>query len=164
MFRFESQIDHRYRVRAGAHIEGHLIAAVDHIDHVVLPANTHVTGTILGTRRTAEPSRTRVLLDGQFTPPSVPAIRFDSLVLPGGASAPIQTAVSQRDSTMVTMNAGKKPGLRAESRAILQARKRELIGSFFITQTLVIVWRNGSFRSFPGARPQSGLALNAMPS
>ena len=28
---------------------------------------------------------------------------------------------------MVTMNAGKKPGLRAESRAILQARKRELI-------------------------------------
>lgn len=121
------QIDHRYRVHAGSRIEGHLIAAVDHIDHVVLPANTHVIGTILGMRRTAEPSRTRAILDGQFTPPSVPAVRFDSVILPGGTTLPIQTAVTERDSAMVTMSAGKMPGLRAESRAILQARRRELI-------------------------------------
>jgi hypothetical protein len=78
-------------------------------------------------RRTAEPSRTRAILDGQFTPPSVPAVRFDSLILPGGVTLPVQTAVTERDSSMVSMNAGKKPGLGAESRAILQAGKREVI-------------------------------------
>ncbi len=121
------QIDHRYRVHAGARIEGHLIAPVDHIDHVVLPLNTRVTGTILGMRRTRQPSRTRALLDGQFTPPAVAAVRFDSLCLPGGITLPIQTAVTERDATFVTMSAGKKPGLRAQARAIIEARKREAV-------------------------------------
>lgn len=121
------QIDHRYRVHAGAHIEGHLIAPVDHIDHVVLPVNTRVSGIILGMQRDRQQSRVRALLDGQFTPPAVPAVRFDSLRLPGGATLPIQTAVTQRDATVVTMSAGKKPGLRDQARAIIKARKREAI-------------------------------------
>ncbi len=67
------QIDHRYRVRAGARIEGQLIAPVSHIDHVVLPVKTRVFGTFLGVQRDRNQNRVRPLLDGQFTPPAVPA-------------------------------------------------------------------------------------------
>lgn len=119
------QIDHRYRVHAGARIEGHLIAPVYLIDHAVLPLNTCVSGTILGMQRDPKQSRVRALLDGQFTPPAVPVVRFDLLRLPGGGTLPIQTAVTERDTTVVTMSAGTKPGLRA----IVEARKREAIGT-----------------------------------
>lgn len=117
------QIDHRYRVHSGTHIEGHLIAPIDHIDHVVIPANTRVSGMILGMHRVSEPSRTRALLDGQFTPPAVAAVRFDSLVLPNGVTLPIQTAVTERDAEFVTMSASGKSGLRAEARAVIRAQK-----------------------------------------
>lgn len=121
------EIDHRYRVHAGARVEGHLIAPVEHIDHVVLPVNTRVSGTILGMRRTEEPSRAHALLDGQFTPPAVPAVSFDLIRLSGGVTLPIETAVTERDATVVTMSAGRKPGLRAQARAMIAARRREAI-------------------------------------
>lgn len=70
-------------------------------------------------------SRTRALLDGQFTPLAVPAVRFDALHLPGANTLPIQTAVTERDATIVTMSAGKKPGLRAQAPAGIEVRKRE---------------------------------------
>jgi hypothetical protein len=122
------QVDHRYRVRAGRHMEGHLIAPIYSVDHKVIPANTRVTGTILGMRPEPQASRTRALLDGQFTPPAVPAVEFNSLILPGGATIPIQTAATERDATVVTMRAGKnKPGLRQQAREIVAERKREAI-------------------------------------
>ncbi len=119
------QTDHRYRVHAGARIEGHLIAPVYHIDHVVLPVNTRVSGTILGMQPDPQESRARALLDGQFTPPAVPAVRFDSLRLPSGVTLPIQTAATERDATVVTMTAGRRSGLRTQARAILKTYKRE---------------------------------------
>ncbi|WP_162601782.1 hypothetical protein [Occallatibacter savannae] len=119
------QINHPYRVHVGQRIEGHLIEKVDHVDHVVLPVNTPVSGVILGMRRVSEPSRTHAILDGQFMPPAVPAVRFDSLRLPDGRTVKIETAATERDATVVTMNAGSKPGLRARARAIIQDRKRE---------------------------------------
>ncbi len=118
------QIDHRYRVHAGARIEGRLIAPVYHIDHVVLPANTRVTGAILGMKHDPQQGRVSALLNGQFTAPAFPAVRFESLRLPNGATLPIQTSVTERDATVVTMKASKKkPGLRARARAIFEARK-----------------------------------------
>ena len=121
------QIEHRYRVHAGARIEGYLIAPINHIDHVVLPVKTHISGTILGMRRDRKQSRIRALLDGQFTPPAVPIVQFDSLLLPDGSALPIQTAVTERDARVVTMSAGKKSGLRAQARAMIQDRKREAL-------------------------------------
>ena len=123
------QIDHRYRVHAGVVIEGHLIEPVDRIDHVVLPVNTRVTGTILGMRSDPQHGRFRALLDGQFRPPSIAAVRFDSLHLPNGTTLPIQTAVTQRDATVVTMSAREKSGLRAQARDIVKARKREALAA-----------------------------------
>ncbi len=121
------QIDHRYRVHVGARIEGHLIAPVDHIDHVVLPVNTRISGTILGMKPDPRQNRVRALLDGQFTPPTAPAVRFDLLRMPDGATVPVQTAVTERDATVVTMSGGKKSGLRAQIRNTLKARKREAL-------------------------------------
>lgn len=121
------QIDHRCRVHAGARIEGHLIAPVYQTDHIVLPVNTKVFGTILGMRPDPHRSRTRAMLDGQFLPPAIPAVRFDSLRLPDGALLPIQTTVTERDATVVTMSAGKKSGLRAQARKILKTNKRTVI-------------------------------------
>ncbi len=121
------QIDHRYRVHAGEHLEGHLIAPVDLIDHVVLPVNTRIAGTILGMRPAPDQSRARALLGGQFTPPAVPSVRFESLRLPSGATLPIQTAATERDATVVTMSSGKRPGIRAQARSIIEARKRQAI-------------------------------------
>ena len=121
------QIEHRYRVRAGTRIEGYLISPVNHIDHVVLPVKTRIFGTILGMRRDRKQSRIRALLDGQFAPPAVPIVQFDSLLLPDGSSMPIQTAVTERDATVVTMSASKKSGLRAQARAMIQTRKREAL-------------------------------------
>jgi len=121
------QIDYRYRVRAGARIEGHLIAPVDHIDHTVLPVNTRISGTILGMRPDPKQSRVRALLDGQFTPPAVAAVRFDSLRLPSGATLRIQTSATQRDATVVTMSTDKKSSLRAQARDLLKAQKKEAL-------------------------------------
>lgn len=121
------QIDHRYRVRSGVRVEGHLIAPVYQIDHEVLPVNTRVLGTILGMRSNPGQSRTRAILDGQFTRPALPALRFDTLILPGGDTVEIQTAVTQRDSATVTMTSGKKQGVRARAIAAIKDRKREAV-------------------------------------
>ena len=121
------QIDHRYRVHPGARIEGHLIAPIDHIDHTVLPVNTRISGTILGMRPDPKQSRVRALLDAQFTPPAVAAVRFDSLGLPSGATLPIQTSATQRDATVVTMSTGKKSSLRAQARDLLKAQKQQAL-------------------------------------
>ena len=121
------QIDHRYRVRSGVRIEGHLIAPVDSIDHAVFPVNTHISGVILGMKPDPSQSRFRAMLNGQFTSPAVAAVRFDSLRLPSGVTLPIQTAATHRDATVVTMKAGKKSGLRAKARDLLKARKRDAL-------------------------------------
>lgn len=121
------QVDHRYRVHAGTRIQGHLIAPVDHIDHTVLPANTIVSGVILGMKRDPHQSRVRAFLDGQFKAPAIPSVRFDSIRIPGGAAVPIQTVATERDATVVTMSAGKKSGLRAQAHAIVAERKRQAL-------------------------------------
>ena len=124
------QIDHRYRVHSGVRVDGHLIEQVDHIDHTVLPVNTGVSGTILGMQRDLKQSRLRALLDCQFTPPRVAAVRFDSLHLPGGTTVPIQTTATQRDAAIVTMSTGKKSSLRAQARDLLRAQKQQALETF----------------------------------
>lgn len=122
------QIDHRYRVRSGTRIEGHLIAPVDSVDHGVLPVNTRVTGTILGMEHDPRQSRVRALLNGQFTAPAVPAVRFDSLRLPSGTTLPIHTSTTERDASVVTMRTRKKKsGLRARAHSMLQAKKQGIL-------------------------------------
>jgi hypothetical protein len=122
------QIDHRYRVHSGTRIEGHLITPIYSVDHKVLPVNTQVTGSIIGTHPASQESRFREILDGQFFPPSVPDVRFTALRLLNGTTEPIQATVVQRDATVVKMSASRKhSSLAAKARQQIEDRKREAI-------------------------------------
>ena len=122
------EVDHRYRVHAGTTIQGHLIAPVFSVDHQVLPVNTRVSGTILGNHRAPEPSRVHEIVDGEFVPPTVADIRFQTLRLPDGTTLSIETSVVQRDADVVKMTASKKrPGLRQQASEQIENRKREIL-------------------------------------
>ncbi|MFP5248499.1 MAG: hypothetical protein ACLGP3_01570, partial [Acidobacteriota bacterium] len=65
---------------------------------------------------------------GQLTTPAVPAVRFDSLRLPSGITLPIQTAVTERDASVVTMSTQKKKsGLRAQAQSMIQTKKHGIL-------------------------------------
>lgn len=125
------QVDHRYRVRAGTHIEGHLIAPIYSVDHKVLPVNTRVSGEIVGTHPAAQKDRVRSMLDGNFVPAGIPDVRFDALELPDGTTAKIETTVVQRDATVVRMSVNKKHStLKEKARQEIENRKREALDTF----------------------------------
>ena len=125
------QVDHRYRVRPGTRIEGHLIATIYSMDHKVLPADTRVSGMITGTHPAPQKDRVRSLLDGNFVPVGIPEIRFDSLYLPDGSIAKIFTAVVQRDATIVKMNVNKRhSSLKEMARQEIENGKRAALDTF----------------------------------
>jgi hypothetical protein len=125
------QVDHRYRVRSGTRIEGHLIAPIYSVDHKVFPADTRVSGVIAGTRPAPRKDRVRSLLDGNFVPAGIPQIRFDSLHLPDGATAKIETVVVQRDATVVKMTVNRRrSSLKEMARQEIENSKREALDTF----------------------------------
>lgn len=125
------QVDHRYRVRPGTRIEGHLIAPIYSVDHTVLPVNTRVSGVIAGTHPAPRKDRMRSMVDGNFLPAAIPEIRFDSLHLPDGTMAKIETLVVQRDATVVKMSVSEKHSSLTEmARQEIENRKREALDTF----------------------------------
>lgn len=125
------QVDHRYRVRPGMRIEGHLIAPIYSVDHKVLPVDTRVSGVILGTQPAPKKDRARSMLDGNFVPAGIPEIHFDSLYLPDGTTAKIETSVSQRNATVVKMSVSKQhSSLKEMARQEIENRKREALDTF----------------------------------
>jgi hypothetical protein len=121
-------VDRRYRVRSGTRIEGHLIAPIYSVDHEVLPAETRVSGVITGTQPAPQKERVRSFLDGNFVPAGIPQIRFDSLHLPDGTTAKIETAVVQRDAKVVKMTVNKgRSSLKEMARHEIENGKREAL-------------------------------------
>lgn len=119
------QVDHRYRAKKGERIEGRLMAPVYLFDHEVIPANARVEGVVLGTQPPEEKGqRTRALLNGDFSPQSVPLITFRALRLPDGQVLRMHTAVDERDATVVRMRSGgKRPSLIARAKDQLEERR-----------------------------------------
>ncbi|MDX6457223.1 MAG: hypothetical protein QOE55_920, partial [Acidobacteriaceae bacterium] len=103
------EIDHRYPMKVGTQLEGHLIAPVYLVDHQVLPVNTRISGTIIATHSVSKGIRTDALLNGDFTPLATPEVRFDHLTLPNGDGAEITTDAVQRDASVVRMRSTGKP-------------------------------------------------------
>ncbi len=125
------QVDHRYRIRPGTLVEGHLIAPIYCVDHLALPVDTRVSGVIAGTHPAPHKDRVRSWLDGNFVPAGIPEIRFDSLHLPGGTTERIETSVVQRDATVVKMTVNKKhSSLKEMARQEIEDRKREALDTF----------------------------------
>lgn len=97
------QIDHRYRMHKGKPIQGHLIDPVYSADHIVLPANTPIYGSISGLTPVHGSKRVWALLNGDFTPLKQSVLHFDSLQLPDGSRMPIDADASERTADLVKM-------------------------------------------------------------
>jgi hypothetical protein len=122
------EIDHRYPMKVGTHLEGHLIAPVYLVDHQVLPVNTPVSGTIVATHPVSKGARTDALLNGDFTPLATPEVQFDHLTLPGGDIAGISTEAVQRDASVVRMRSkGKRPSMKEQVTEQMKQRKQDAL-------------------------------------
>ncbi len=122
------EIDHRYPMKVGTHLEGHLIAPVYLVDHQVLPVNAHVSGTIVATHPVSKGARTDALLNGDFTPLATPKVRFDHLTLPNGDVVEIATDAVQRDASVVRMKSpGKRPSIKDQLTEQIKQRKQDTL-------------------------------------
>jgi hypothetical protein len=127
-FPLRIQVDRRYHVRKGMRIEGRLISPIFSRDQEILPVNVRILGEIQGERPAGKEVRARALIDGDFTPPTIPEVRFESLQMPNGEIVPIRTLVVQRDARVVKMSISKKGSkLTQEIRDMIQDRRREAI-------------------------------------
>jgi hypothetical protein len=122
------EIDHRYPIKAGTHLEGHLIAPVYLVDHQVLPVNTRISGTIITTHPVSKGIRTDALLNGDFTPLATPEVQFDHLTLPNGDVSEITTHAVQRDASVVRMRSqGKRPSIKDQAVEQIKQRKQDAL-------------------------------------
>ncbi len=122
------EIDHRYPMKVGERLEGHLIAPVYLIDHQVLPVNTPVSGLIVATHHVDKGARTNALLNGDFTPLATPEVQFDHLTLPNGDIAEIATHAVQRDASVVRMRSpGKRPSIKDQVTEQIKQRKQDAL-------------------------------------
>jgi hypothetical protein len=122
------EINHRYPLKVGTHLEGHLIAPVYLVDHQVLPVNTPVSGTIVATHPVSKGARTDALLNGDFTPLATAEVQFDHLTLPNGNVAEIATHVVQRDASVVRMRStGKRSSIKDQVAEQIKQRKQNAL-------------------------------------
>src|SRR6266851_6753837 len=122
------EIDHRYPMKVGERLEGHLIAPVYLIDHQVLPVNTPVSGLIVATHHVDKGARTNALLNGDFTPLATPEVQFDHLTSPNGDIAEIATHAVQRDASVVRMRSpGKRPSIKDQVTEQIKQRKQDAL-------------------------------------
>lgn len=124
-------IDHRYPIRIGTRVEGHLTTAIYLVDHIVLPVDTPVYGVIVGRHSVKKSVRINALLDGDFTALSVPEILFERLQLPDGSEIAFTAPAIERDAVVVRMNRAKPDNsvggiLKKE----YDARRREIMGGY----------------------------------
>ncbi len=80
-------------MRVGLPLKAELIYPVYLDNHIVLPENTLLDGSIVALRPDTS-RRIRARLGGDLTPFHIPVVRFTSIVLPSGARIPISTETS----------------------------------------------------------------------
>ncbi len=77
-------------MRAGLPFTAELIYPVYVDNHIVLPENTLLNGTVVALRPDRS-RRIRATLGGDLTPFHIPVVHFNELVLPDGVHVPIET-------------------------------------------------------------------------
>ncbi len=123
------QLDRRYRMRVGQSITGRLIDPVYSGDHIVLPANTVVDGTISGLDPIGKQTRTWALLDGDVTPLKQPVLTFNAVELPGGRRLPLTANAIERTADIVKMaSRQRKESLIGKVKDQVEAKKQSVEG------------------------------------
>jgi hypothetical protein len=131
-FPLRVQLDRRYRMRKGEPIVGTLIAPVYSGEHVVLPINTIVHGTISSLDPIGKQTRTWALLDGDVTPLKQPVLTFNAVVLPDGRRLALDANATERTAAVVKMSGPqRKQSLIGKVEAQVEAKKQSVEGVVF---------------------------------
>jgi hypothetical protein len=99
------ELDKSYSMKAGTRIEGHLTEPVYLIDHVAVPANSKIFGTITGKHGVSRQARTAAMFNGDLTPLKDADVTFSELETPDGRHFAIETDATERTTNVVRMSA-----------------------------------------------------------
>lgn len=102
------ELDQSYRLRTGTQIQGHLTDPVYLVDHVVLPRNSKVFGTITGKHSLERKKRIAALFNGDLTPLKQAEVAFDSVETPDGHSYNVETNATERTATVMRISERRK--------------------------------------------------------
>jgi hypothetical protein len=127
------ELDKSYRMRVGTTIEGHLTEPVYLIDHVAIPADSKVFGTIIGKHAVSRQVRTAAMFNGDLTPLKDADVTFSNLETPDGRHFEIATDATERTTTLVRMITPEQAPRRSLGQRIAAAfhwTKRETAAGF----------------------------------
>ena len=127
------ELDKSYMMRSGTRIEGHLTEPVYLIDHVAVPANSRVYGTITGKHGVSRQVRTAAMFNGDLTPLKDADVTFSELQTPDGHHYSIETDATERTTNVVRMTAPNEAPRRSLMQRIAAAfswTKRETAAGF----------------------------------
>jgi hypothetical protein len=127
------ELDKSYSMKVGTRIEGHLTEPVYLIDHVAVPANSKVFGTITGKHGVSRQVRTAAMFNGDLTPLKNADVNFSELETPDGRHFSIETDATERTTTVVRMAASGRAPRRSLIQKIAAAfswTKRETAAGF----------------------------------
>jgi hypothetical protein len=127
------ELDKSYPLRVGTRIQGHLTESVYLIDHVAIPANTKVYGTITSKHSVSRQVRTAAMFNGDLTPLKNADVTFSDLETPDGRHFNIDTDATERTSKLVRMAAPEQAPRRSLGQRIAAAfrwTKRETAAAF----------------------------------
>jgi hypothetical protein len=127
------ELDKSYTMRAGTRIEGHLTEPVYLIDHVAIPANSKVYGTITGKHGVSRQVRTAAMFNGDLTPLKNADVTFSEIQTPDGHHYGIETDATERTTSVVRMAAPDEAPRRSLVQRIAAAfswTKRETVAGF----------------------------------
>ena len=97
------QLDKSYHLRVGTSIEGHLTEPIYLTDHVAVPADSKVFGTIVGKHSVSRQVRTAAMFNGDLTPLKEAEVTFNDLLTPDGRRFAIETEATERTAKLVHM-------------------------------------------------------------
>jgi hypothetical protein len=115
------ELDKSYGMKVGTRIEGHLTESVYLTDHVVVPANSKVFGTITGKHGVSRQVRTAAMFNGDLTPLKNADVTFSELETPDGRHFDIETDATERTTKIVRMSAPEKAPHRSLGQRIVAA-------------------------------------------
>jgi hypothetical protein len=128
------ELDKSYPMKVGTRIEGHLTEPVYLVDHIAVPADSKIYGTITAKHGVGRQVRTAAMFNGDLTPLKSADVTFSSLQTPDGRKFDIDTDATERTSKVVRMAApDETPPRRSLGERIAAAfrwTKRETVAEF----------------------------------
>ncbi|MGC2403143.1 MAG: hypothetical protein WA510_25365 [Acidobacteriaceae bacterium] len=127
------ELDKSYPMKVGTQIQGHLTEPVYLIDHVAVPADSKVYGTITSKHSVSRQVRTAAMFNGDLTPLKNADVSFSTLETPDGRHFDIQSDSTERTAKVVRMSAPEEAPRRSLGQRIAAAfrwTKRETASAF----------------------------------